>query len=121
MPRHPPPWIFGITVLPCGVFQGFLSVAMPFMLRKAGVPVEQIATASSAANIPIIYYFLWAPIVDLGLKRRSWLVLASIASGACASFAFLVPLPGQLALFTTLVTLACALNMFKSAPTPAAE
>lgn len=114
MPRHPPPWIFGITALPCGIFQGFLSVAMPFLLRKAGVPVEQIATASAAANIPIIYYFLWAPIVDLGLKRRSWLVLSSIASGVCASFAFLVPLPGQLALFTALVTLACALNTMVS-------
>ncbi len=114
MPRHPPPWIFGITVLPSGIFQGFLSVAMPFLLRKAGVPVEQIATLSAAANLPIIYYFLWAPIVDLGLKRRSWLVLSSLASGVCASVAFLVPLPGELALFTALVTLASALNTMVS-------
>ena len=114
MPRHPPPWLFGITVLPAGIFQGFLSVAMPFLLRKAGVPVEQIATASAAANIPIIYFFLWAPIVDLGLKRRSWLVLSSLATGICVSLAFLVPLPGQLALFTVLVTLACALNTMVS-------
>jgi len=76
--------------------------------------VEQIATASAAANIPIIYFFLWAPIVDLGLKRRSWLVLSSLATGICVSLAFLVPLPGQLALFTVLVTLACALNTMVS-------
>jgi PAT family beta-lactamase induction signal transducer AmpG len=114
LPTHPPPWLFGITGLPGGVFQGFLSVAMPFLLRRSGVPVQQIATISAAANIPIIYYFLWSPIVDMGLKRRTWLVLSATTSAVCAYAAFLVPIPAQLSWLTFLLILASALNMVVS-------
>ena len=36
--RLPPPWLFGITALPYGVYGGYLSTAMPYVLRNAGVP-----------------------------------------------------------------------------------
>jgi MFS transporter, PAT family, beta-lactamase induction signal transducer AmpG len=114
MPPHPPPWIFGITGLPGGIFQGFLSIALPFLLRKAGVPVEGIAAIIATASLPTIYYFLWSPVVDVGMKARNWLMLSAITSAACAYFAFLLPIPGQLSLFTALLFLASSLNMIVS-------
>lgn len=41
--RYTPPWIFGLTNLPFGVASTYAGVAMPFLLRKSGVPVETIA------------------------------------------------------------------------------
>src|SRR6266566_705604 len=83
--RLPPPWLFGITALPYGVYGGYLSTAMPYVLRNAGVPVDRIAGISALTLAPAIWYFLWAPLADFGLRRRAWLVLMSALSAACRS------------------------------------
>ena len=41
--RRTAPWLFGITNLPYGVYNGFISTAMPYLLRNAGLPVDRIA------------------------------------------------------------------------------
>src|SRR5438093_30964 len=61
--RLPPPWLFGITALPYGVYSGYLSTAMPYVLREAGVPLDRIAGISALTLAPAIWYFLWASVV----------------------------------------------------------
>lgn len=43
--RWPAPWLFGVLILPLGIYVGYFSTALPFLLSKAGVPVEEIAYA----------------------------------------------------------------------------
>jgi len=98
--RWPPPWLFLPLILPGGIYSGFTITALPFLLGQAGVSVEKIANISSLLYVPTILYFLWAPLVDMKLRRRTWLVLVSFVSAAALGVA--MPLVGQAHL--TLVT-----------------
>lgn len=107
--RHPPPWLFGITVLPYGVYYGFISTSMPYLLRNAGISVDRIAGISALALAPAVWYFLWAPIADIGLRRRSWLVLTAALSAGCLCVAMRLPIRSQLNRFVVLVVAGSAL------------
>jgi PAT family beta-lactamase induction signal transducer AmpG len=113
--RRPAPWLFGITNLPYGVYSGFISTAMPYLLRNAGLPVDRIADISALALAPAVWYFLWAPVVDSGFRRRVWLILSSATSAACLWAALRQPLPSRIAAFTVLVVAGSILNMLVSA------
>jgi MFS family permease len=88
---------------------------MPYLLRNAGLPVDRIADISALALAPAVWYFLWAPVVDLGFRRRTWLILSSGASAACLWAALHQPLPSRVAAFTVLVVAGSILNMLVSA------
>ena len=113
--RLPPPWLFGITALPYGVYGGYLSTAMPYILRNAGVPVDRIAGISALTLAPAVWYFLWAPLADFGIRRRAWLILMSALSAACLLAAVLQPLPARLDVFTALLVAGISMNMLVGA------
>jgi MFS family permease len=94
--RHPPPWLFGLTNIPFGVAGGYTSVAMPFIMSRAGVPMATIGGVSAAVLIPLSWQFLWAPILDLGLRRRTWLLLAAGLGALLLGASMLLQLPSQL-------------------------
>jgi hypothetical protein len=52
--RVPAPWLFGIAILPYGVYGGFVITALPYLLRKAGLPVDRIAGISALAVMPAV-------------------------------------------------------------------
>jgi len=79
----PSPWAFGILILPVAVYVGFTVTPLTFLLRKSGVSVYDIGTITSLLQIPNILVFLWAPLVDVRLRRRSWLVLSALATSVC--------------------------------------
>jgi MFS family permease len=96
---HPPPWLFGITNIPFGVSGGYTSVAMPYILRQADVPVVTITAVSAAVLLPLSLQFLWAPLLDFGLPRRMWLILAAALSSLLLGASMFLHLPDQLAAF----------------------
>jgi predicted MFS family arabinose efflux permease len=118
-PRKPPaPWLFSLLILPLGiVVVGFNFTAFPLLLAQAGVPVDRIASISSIINLPGVIGFLFAPIVDIKFRRRTWLVLASFgtALSACLYFpligaSHLIPMTALIlvgGLITFLVAAAC--------------
>jgi len=81
--RWPTPWVFGLLVLPLGVYVGYFSTALPFLLSRSGVPVEEIARIGSLLYVPPILMFLWTPIVDVKLRRRTWLILGASVTAIC--------------------------------------
>jgi len=105
----PPPYLFGITNLPFGVANAYAAVAMPFILRKAGVPVETIATLGAIALIPSAYQLFWAPVLDLKIRRRTWLVLCAGLGALCLGASMLLKLPEQLVPFEVLLVLGAGL------------
>jgi MFS transporter, PAT family, beta-lactamase induction signal transducer AmpG len=113
--RHPAPWLFGITVLPYGVYYGFIGTAMPYLLRNSGVAVDRIAGISALALAPAVWYFVWAPLADIGLRRRSWLMLTAALSAFCLLVAMRLPLPSDLNLFVALVVAGSAFSTIVAA------
>jgi hypothetical protein len=83
--RWPAPWIFSVLILPQGVYLGFVTTPLPFLLAKASVPVDTVARITSLLSLPWIFYFLWAPLVDWKLRRGSWLIVGASLSAACVS------------------------------------
>lgn len=88
----PRPWAFGFLILPVAVYVGFTATPLPFLLSKAGVSVYEIGTIGSILQLPNILVFLWAPLVDVRLRRRTWLVLSAVATAVCLWIA--LPLVG---------------------------
>lgn len=113
--RRPAPWIFGITALPYGVFFGFITTAMPYLLRNSGVSLERISGISALALGPPVWYFLWAPLADVGLRKRAWLVLMSALSGGCLGAALWQPLTVNLDRFVALIVAGSTLSTIVSA------
>jgi len=101
----PTPWSFGILILPVAVYVGFTSTPLPFLLSKAGVSVYQIGTIGSLLQLPNIFVFLWAPLVDVRLRRRVWLVIAALATAICMWIALPFVSPTNLYLLAGLLLL----------------
>jgi hypothetical protein len=82
---------------------GFNVTALPFLLAKAAVPVDRIASVSAIAGLPGVLGVLIAPIVDIKLRRKTWLTIGifGTAIAACTYF----PLIGasHLILMTALI------------------
>jgi MFS family permease len=76
----PAPWLFGLLVLPLGIYVGFIWTALPLLLSQAGLAIGQIAHINAILQIPPILMFLWTPVVDVKLRRRTWLVLGALAA-----------------------------------------
>jgi MFS transporter, PAT family, beta-lactamase induction signal transducer AmpG len=81
--RGPSPWLFGVLILPLGIYMGFIWTTLPFLLSKASVPVEDIAHIAALLQIPPVLMFLWTPVTDVKLRRRTWIVLAAAAAAVC--------------------------------------
>ena len=73
--------------MPYGAFNGVAAVALPFLLRRDGTSVAHIAAIEALVQAPAIWYVLWAPAVDFGLRRRNWIVILSLVSGITTALA----------------------------------
>jgi MFS transporter, PAT family, beta-lactamase induction signal transducer AmpG len=101
--RSPAPWMFSLLILPLGISVGFKFTPLPFLLAQAGVSFYRIATIASIVHLPAVLGFLWAPLVDTRLRRRTWLVLGALGTALGLWIAF--PLIGamHLNLLTALI------------------
>jgi MFS transporter, PAT family, beta-lactamase induction signal transducer AmpG len=97
--RDNSPWLFGLLTLPFGVFNNITTALIPFLLRKHGVSVDRIAEVVAISYIPSVWYFLWSPVVDLGLRRRTWILIAAGVSALCGGVAVMMS-AGSLAWLT---------------------
>ena len=75
--RHAHPIAFLFLILPFGAMSGYLTVAVAYRLSQAGLGVDQIAGLVAVAFIPQTWKFLWAPVVDTTLGRKTWYLLGA--------------------------------------------
>lgn len=78
--RNAHPSVFLFLILPFGAMSGYLTVAVAYRLSQAGVGVDQIAALVAISFIPHTWKFLWAPVVDTTLRRKTWYLLGSTLS-----------------------------------------
>lgn len=70
-------------IMPMGISQGFVTVALPFLLTQNGFPVALTASIVALGLSANLWRFVWGPIVDLSLSLHKWYwisLLASLAS-----------------------------------------
>lgn len=78
----PPSWIFAFLVLPPAVLSnGFVGTALGSLLRGEKMPLAGIASYIAVLQLPSMLYFLWSPLVDFWIRRRTWIALASAGTG----------------------------------------
>lgn len=75
MPLHPV--IFLFLILPFGIVSGFISVAMAYLLAHVGMSIDSIAELVALSIVPHTWKFLWAPVADTTLTRKSWYIIAA--------------------------------------------
>lgn len=109
-PRYTPPWVFGITNIPFGVAGNFAGIAVPFVLRKAGLPLEQIAIVGALALLPAAYQLFWAPVLDVGIRRRSWLMLCATLGSFLLPATLIIKVPQHLVEFQIFLIAGMALT-----------
>jgi hypothetical protein len=103
------PLLFLFLDLPFGAAVGYAMIAMPFWLRHAGVPLEQVGLISASVFAPHGLKILWIPALDVGSARKVWYLAMAAATATLLVAASLVPDPVRnLPLYTLLVTLAQA-------------
>jgi MFS transporter, PAT family, beta-lactamase induction signal transducer AmpG len=78
--RRTHPSVFLFLIVPFGAMGGYLSVAIGYQLTQAGVSVEQVAALVAFSYIPQTWKFLWAPVADMTLSRKTWYLLAGLVS-----------------------------------------
>lgn len=98
-----------MLVLPYGFTNSITMLMMPYLLRKYGMAVNDIAGVVAIANIPAIWAFLWSPLADSGLRRRTWVMLAA-SGAACAAALAILNVHSAPALLTALLFLSNALS-----------
>lgn len=86
------PWLFNFLIAPDAVVSiGLIGGALSFLLRNEGVNPAHAASIVALLSIPHVIYFLWGPLTDFYLARRTWLLLTAAASGAVMLLAFRQP------------------------------
>jgi PAT family beta-lactamase induction signal transducer AmpG len=88
--KHNSPWLFGFLGMPNGIANAVIVILMPYVLRQHGVAVDRIAEIVAIASIPNVWYFLYSPMVDMGLRRRTWILLAAAGAGVFSAAAILL-------------------------------
>ena len=73
-------------MVPYGVVGSFAGTVIPRLAERAGRGTDEIGKFELLLLLPTVVQFLYAPIVDVGPKRKHWLVIVTLL-GAAALFA----------------------------------
>ena len=104
MPRtgkSPHPAIFLFLNLPFGITTGYIIVAVPFLVTRAGLPVLTAASIVSIAITPKAWKIIWSPLVDLGFTLKTWYTIGAATAGCMLLLQSLVPLTRSTMTFVT--------------------
>lgn len=73
--------MFAFLNVPHAVVTGGVSgTLLSFLLRQQGVTPHNIANQRALLLLPGSLFFLWSPVTDFLLRRRTWLLLSTAAS-----------------------------------------
>jgi MFS transporter, PAT family, beta-lactamase induction signal transducer AmpG len=90
------PWLFAFLITPDAVISlGLVSGAITYLLRDQGVDPARAASIAALLALPHAIYFLWGPLTDFWMRRRTWLLLAALASAIAMVAAFHQPQLGS--------------------------
>src|ERR1700729_3218383 len=74
------PWIYSLMIGPSavvanGVVQGGV---LGFLLHQQGVSIGAQSSLIDLLSLPTVLYFLWSPVTDFFVRRRTWLLTGGL-------------------------------------------
>jgi hypothetical protein len=75
--RPPHPIVWTLLYAPFGAISGFVGVTLVFLASKQGMSEVDAASLIAVGMLPHTWKFLWAPVVDMTLSRRTWYLLSA--------------------------------------------
>ena len=83
------PWLFGPLIAPMAVLSnGLISGALSYLLRRQGVGIGRSSEIIALLILPQSIYFLWSPITDFWIRRRTWLIVGAVGAALTLVAAF---------------------------------
>ena len=84
------PWIFGLLIAPSavvanGVIQGGV---LAYLLSVQGIGSGRQSRLIALLSLPTFLYFLWSPITDFFIRRRTWLLVGGLTAAVLMAAAF---------------------------------
>jgi PAT family beta-lactamase induction signal transducer AmpG len=84
------PWIYGLLISPSavvanGVIQGGV---LAYLLSQQGVGSGGQSHLIGLLALPTSFYFLWSPVTDFLVRRRTWLLVGGVLSALMMAAAF---------------------------------
>jgi PAT family beta-lactamase induction signal transducer AmpG len=90
------PWLFAFLIAPTAVLSnGVIGGALSYLLRNQGVSPAREGTIIALLNLPPTIYFLWSPLTDFWIRRRTWIMVAALTAAATMLAAFSQPGLGE--------------------------
>ncbi len=112
----PAGWVIGMAWIPFGLVVGFTITALPFLLTRAGISLDHVASVSATVMSPTFWGFLVNPLLDTGLSRQTYCWILAAISAVALALGMLVLSPHHLVLMTALLLLAeLSIVLFSSA------
>lgn len=75
--------VFALMAIPYGLSSAIITVIIPYRMRAAGHPVEEIGLFFSLLMAPAYLQFLYSPIADWRYSKRTWIVISAIVCAVC--------------------------------------
>lgn len=86
-------WAFGLLIAPSGVLlQGIVQGGvLGYLLSRQGAGSAVQAHLIGLLSLPTSLYFLWSPITDFFVRRRTWLLGGAVAAAVLMGLSFEQP------------------------------
>ncbi len=85
-------WIFALLGVPMAVIaSGLINGGLSFLLTRQGVGMAQSSGIISLLTLPTAIYFLWSPLTDFFVERKTWVILGATAAAAAMVVTFYRP------------------------------
>jgi len=91
--------LFGLSCIPYGVVGSYAATVMPVLAKQQKIDLGGIGWLTTAFLLPAWIQFFYAPIVDVGPKRKHWLVIVSALGALTLLGACVTPIAEHKALF----------------------
>ena len=103
--RAPAPWVWMLLNLPFGATSGYVAVTLGFIAKQQGLDDEVVGGLVAASLFPHTWKFLFAPLADLTLSRKTWYIIANLCSCVTLGSVGFVSLKTDLSLANALLVL----------------
>lgn len=110
------PWLYGLLIAPSavvanGVIQGG---ALAYMLSVQGIGSGRQSHMMFLLGLPTWLYFIWSPITDFFVRRRTWVLIGGLLAAAAMAASFHQPNLSSTSALSLMLLSACCTQLVVS-------